>query len=196
MRRVLVLLTILILASVIFLAVRAPEQSSRTPNESSSEPEKTLPGQREQGRAASTAETTNNGTTLARSPEKQRCPNEKSAQGESTGEKSRIGNFDRPKNVPEYEILEDEKKIRDCARAAQLLVDTTSRSQEDYVLIARDIKARYKEYDAVSAEFIDTNGLLDYHGSALIFNTQAGSTYLGYVYGPLNTRGYYVVAAD
>ena len=107
-----------------------------------------------------------------------------------------MGSFEKPKRVPEYEIIE--KKIVDTedARALQILVDTRSRNEADYTLISQDIKARYADYDAVSVEFTDTEDLLGYNGSALIFNTPKGAIYMGFVYGPPNTKGYYVRAAD
>ena len=120
----------------------------------------------------------------------------------------RIGSFKTPDHVPDYEILEEKAEERNDARAARLLIDTRSRKEEDFVLIARDLKARYSEYDAISVEFTDTedvlfyNGdaltrdMLDYYGGALIFNTYEGVDYLGYIYGPPNLDGYYVKAAD
>ena len=60
-------------------------------------------------------------------------------------------------------------------------MDTRSRSQEDFTLIAQDLKARYSNLDAVSAEFMDTEDLLDYNGGALIFNTYEGVDYMGYL---------------
>ena len=81
-------------------------------------------------------------------------------------------------------------------RAARLLVDTRARSKADYELIAQDLKARYAEYDAVTAEFTDTETVLDYNGAALIFNTMQGSTYMGFLFGPINDKGYYVRPAD
>ncbi len=108
----------------------------------------------------------------------------------------RIGSFERPEEVPEYEILESLPADRDGAHAARLLVDTRSRSEEDFTLIARDLKARYSNYDAVSAQFTDTSDIFDYNGVALIFNTPAGAYYIGYFYGPPNNRGYYVEAAE
>ena len=72
------------------------------------------------------------------------------------------------------------------------LVDTHARKEADYELIAQDLKARYAEYDAVTVEFTDTEELLDYYGTALIFNTVRGSTYMGFFFGPINDRGYYV----
>ena len=123
----------------------------------------------------------------------------------------KIGSFEAPESVPDYEILEERVIERDGARAARLLVDTRSRAEEDFVLITRDLKARYSDYDAVSAVFTDTEDVLFYdgdkldpltrdvlafYGGALIFNTYDGVYYLGYVYTPPNTDGYYVKAAD
>ena len=108
----------------------------------------------------------------------------------------RIGSFEKPEQVPEYEVLESLPADRDGAHAARLLVDTRSRSEEDFTLIARDLKARYSDYDAVSAEFTDTSDVFDYNGAALIFNTPAGAYYIGYIFGPPNTRGYYVTSAE
>jgi hypothetical protein len=120
----------------------------------------------------------------------------------------KIGDFEAPERVPEYEVLEKSTDGRDSARAARLLIDTRSREEEEFVLIARDVKSRYSGYDAVSVEFTDTEDvlfynddpltrdLLVYYGGALIFNTYEGAYYLGYIYGPPNMDGYYVKAAD
>ncbi len=108
----------------------------------------------------------------------------------------RIGSFERPEEVPEYEILDERRNQRDGARGAWLLVDTRSRSEEEYALITRHLKARYARLDAVSIEFIDLTQTLRYNGAAVIFNTPAGVSYIGYVYGPPSTKGYYVRAAD
>jgi hypothetical protein len=120
----------------------------------------------------------------------------------------KIGSFQTPEHVPEYEVLEKSTDGRDGARAARLLIDTRSREEEEFVLIARDVKSRYSGYDAVSVEFTDTEDvlfynddpltrdLLVYYGGALIFNTYEGAYYLGYIYGPPNMDGYYVKAAD
>lgn len=110
-------------------------------------------------------------------------------------EASRIGSFRAPGDVPEYEILEKRADQRDGARAMRLLIDTRSRSEEDFTLIARDLKARYAAYDAVTVQFTDTADVLSYNGGALIFNTYDGVTYMGYIYGPPNMKGYYVVKA-
>jgi hypothetical protein len=133
--------------------------------------------------------------------------------GDATGSASdegepKIGNFETPKYVPDYKILEENLDSRDGAHAVRLLIDTRSRAQESFVLIARDLKSRYSDYDAVSVEFTDTEDLLfynddpvtrdqlAYHGGALIFNTYDGVRFLGYIYGSPNTDGYYVKAAD
>ena len=108
----------------------------------------------------------------------------------------RIGSFEKPEQVPEYEILESLPADRDGANATRLLIDTRSRSEEEFTLIARDLKARYSNYDAVSAQFTDTSDLFDYNGVALIFNTPAGAYYMGFIFGPPNNRGYYVKAAE
>jgi hypothetical protein len=120
----------------------------------------------------------------------------------------KIGDFEAPERVPEYEVLEKSTDGREGARAARLLIDTRSREEEEFVLIARDLKFRYSDYDAVSVEFTDTEDvlfynddpltrdLLVYYGGALIFNTYEGALYLGYIYGPPNLDGYYVKAAD
>ena len=120
----------------------------------------------------------------------------------------KIGSFETPEHVPEYEVLEKTLDSRDGARAVRLLIDTRVREEEYFVLIARDLKSRYSDYDAVSVEFTDTEDLLfynddprtrdllAYYGGALIFNTYDGALYLGYIYGPPNRDGYYVRAAD
>jgi hypothetical protein len=120
----------------------------------------------------------------------------------------KIGDFDAPRRVPDYKVLEESLDRRDGARAMRLLVDTRAREEEYFVLIARDLKSRYSDYDAVSVQFTDTEDLLfynddprtkdllAYYGGALIFNTYDGVRYLGYIYGSPNTEGYYVKAAD
>jgi hypothetical protein len=124
------------------------------------------------------------------------------------GEDLKIGDFEAPELVPDYEILEKNLDQRDGAHAARLLIDTRSREEEEFVLIARDVKSRYSDYDAVSVQFTDTEDvlfynddpqtrdLLSYYGGALIFNTYDGAYYLGYIYGPPNMDGYYVKSAD
>lgn len=114
---------------------------------------------------------------------------------EESSSETRIGSFQRPAFVPAYEVLEEQATREEGVRVARLLVDTRARSEDDYELIARDLKARYATYDAVTAEFTDTEALLDYNGTALIFNTVRGSTYMGFFFRPLNDQGYYVRAA-
>ena len=110
-------------------------------------------------------------------------------------EEMRIGSFERPEEVPEYQILEEIPTGSDSARSAWLLVDTRSRSQEDFTLITRDLKARYADYDVVSIEFTDSSVVLDYNGGAIIFNTPVGAQRAGFFYAPPN-EGYYVRVAQ
>ncbi len=107
----------------------------------------------------------------------------------------KIGSFERPAEVPGYEILEQIPTGSESARSARLLVDTRSRSQEDFTLITRDLKARYADYDFVSVEFTDTSVVLDYQGGAVIVNTPLGASRAGFIYAPPN-KGYYVKADD
>jgi hypothetical protein len=108
----------------------------------------------------------------------------------------RVGDFGRPDNVPDYEVLQTDTSERNGVRGATLIVDTGATSERDLTLVARDIKARYANLDSVSVEFIDSENFLDYRGGALIFNTAAGAYYEGFVYGPPNNKGYLVNAAD
>jgi hypothetical protein len=112
-----------------------------------------------------------------------------------TFEELRVGSFERPEEVPAYEILEERPTGGDGIRSARLLVDTRSRSQEDFTLIARDLKARYADYDFISVEFTDISVMIDYHGGAVIVNTPIGSQRAGFIFGP-PSGGYYVRAAD
>ena len=105
----------------------------------------------------------------------------------------RLGDFEPPEDAPEYEIVDEQPADRYGAKAAQLLVDTRARSEEDYALIARDIKSDYAVLDAVSVEFTDTTDTLSYNGRAVIFNTPCGSDYLGYIHHPPNNEGYRVI---
>jgi hypothetical protein len=112
---------------------------------------------------------------------------------------ARIGDFVRPESVPDYEILDltadQERAGREGARVAEFLVDTRTKAEVVYNLIARDIEARYSRYDAVVVEFTDLSAeRIPYNGGALIFNTPCGALSLGYVYGPPNTDGYVVEA--
>lgn len=108
----------------------------------------------------------------------------------------RIGSFKRPEEVPEYDVLGERRDERDGARGAWLMIETRAHSEEEYVLITRHLKAEYADFDAVTVEFVDLTSTSFYQGGALIFNTAAGATYIGYIYGPPNNEGYYVKAAD
>jgi hypothetical protein len=114
---------------------------------------------------------------------------------DGTFEELRLGSFERPEDVPAYQILEERPTGSDGARSARLLVDTRSRSQEDFTLITRDLKARYADYDVVSVEFTDVSVVLDYQGGAVIVNTPAGSQRAGFIFAP-PSEGYYVRAAN
>lgn len=107
----------------------------------------------------------------------------------------RVGSFERPEAVPNYEVLEENAVRGTDVRATRLLVDTRARTEANFELIAQDLKARYAEYDAITVEFTDAESLLDYNGGALIFNTPEGAYHIGFYYGPPNTEGYYVQAA-
>ncbi len=148
------------------------------------------------------------GVSAVHTPELRAVPDiaeverESTVSGDGTGigdiPEIRIGSFERPDkiSIPEYEVLEREPADRNGAHAVRLLVDTRARTETDYEIIARDLKARYACYDAISAEFTDTQDVFDYNGAALIFNTPDGAYYMGYIYGPPNTKGYYVRAVE
>jgi hypothetical protein len=108
----------------------------------------------------------------------------------------RVGSFEKPDGVPPYEILQTDKSERDGVRGVTMVVDTRVTAERDLTRVARDIKARYADLDAVSVEFIDSEDFLAYRGGAVIFNTAAGAYYQGFVYGPPNNKGYLVNAAD
>lgn len=114
----------------------------------------------------------------------------------NTSEEIRIGDFGKPERVPEYTVIERREIRRDGIEALRLLVDTEAEEEAGYELIARDLKARHSEYDAVSAEVTDTSAGFDYNGAILIFNTPEGSYYMGFVYSPPNNRGYIVDVAE
>lgn len=113
------------------------------------------------------------------------------------GERRRIGDFTPLEDpVPPYEVLDEERVKQDCASAIRLLVDTQVQEKDDYTLIARDLKARHRDLDAVSVEFTDTEDTFSYTGAALIFNTSIGARFIGYAYGAPNDEGYYVAVAE
>lgn len=95
---------------------------------------------------ATTVETTTEDTS-----ERTRCSEEERTNGER-GE-LRIGYFEPPEDVPAYKIIEEKRIDKYGAKSARLLVDTRSRSEEDYTLITRDIKSRHSELDAVGMAF-------------------------------------------
>lgn len=107
----------------------------------------------------------------------------------------RVGSFERPEDVPDYEILEKTPTESLGARSAQLVVDTRSRGLKAFTLITRDLKARYAGYDVVSVEFTDTSKVLDYYGGAIITNTAIGARNAGFYYAP-PPSGYVVRVAD
>ena len=108
----------------------------------------------------------------------------------------RVGDFGRPENVPDYEILQTDRNERDGVRGVTLIVDTRVTAERALTLVARDIKALYADLDSVSVEFIDSDSFLDYSGGSVIFNTADGAHYQGFVYGPPNNKGYLVRAAE
>ena len=120
-----------------------------------------------------------------------RCSEEEKKEREDL----RLGDFEPPEDVPAYGIVEENPVERYGAETTRLLVDTRSRSEEDYTLITRDIKSKYAALDAVSVEFTDTTGTLSENGRALIFNTPCGSDYIGYIHHPPNNEGYQLIAA-
>lgn len=108
----------------------------------------------------------------------------------------KIGDFEKPEGVPEYEAIERREIRRDGVKAMRLLVDTEATEESEYELIARDIKSRFPGYDAVSAEVTDTTRDFDYNGAILIFNTPEGSYYMGFLYSPPSNLGYIVDVAE
>lgn len=116
--------------------------------------------------------------------------------GSNESEDIKIGGFGKPESVPEYAVIERKENRRDGVRALRLLVDTKAESEDEYELIARDIKADHPDYDAVSAEVTDTSKGFDYNGAILIFNTPEGSYYMGFLYSPPSNLGYIVDVAE
>ncbi|CAN5499215.1 MAG: hypothetical protein ACR2N0_01285 [Rubrobacteraceae bacterium] len=112
-----------------------------------------------------------------------------------SGADMKIGSFEKPEEVPEYEAIERREIRRDGVRATRLLIDTKAESEAGYELIARDLKAEFASYDAVSAEVTDTSSGFDYNGAILIFNTPEGSYYMGFLYSPPSNLGYIVDVA-
>jgi hypothetical protein len=79
-----------------------------------------------------------------------RCSEEEKKQREDL----RLGAFEPPEYVPEYETVDEQPVDRYGAETARLLVNTRARSEEDYALIARDIKSDYAALDAVRMAFL------------------------------------------
>src|SRR5918997_5266465 len=131
---------------------------------------------------------------LRPAPEIFEAPQPVSARG-GDFEDLRLGSFERPEGVPAYEILEEWPTGSDDARSARLLVDTRSRSQEDFTLITRDLKARYADYDVVSVEFTDVSAVLRPKTGAGVVHTTPGAPRAGFIHAP-PIEGYYVRAAD
>ncbi|MBA2442372.1 MAG: hypothetical protein H0V53_08210 [Rubrobacter sp.] len=151
---------------------------------------------REAGSGEESPESVGEGTVSTGEPAgEQACEPGEAADG---SEEILLGEFAPPEGdlVPEYEVLREEFEGRDGACVARLLVDTASRSRDDFTLITREVKAGYSEYDAASIEFTDTTGLFSHNGSALIFNTPRGATYLGYIYDLPNNEGYVVASSE
>ena len=90
-------------------------------------------------------------TTTEEASGRLRCSEEEKKEREDL----RLGDFEPPEDTPEYEIFEEQPVDRYGAKAAQLLVDTRARSEEDYALIARDIKSDYAALDAVRTAFLN-----------------------------------------
>jgi len=109
----------------------------------------------------------------------------------------RLGDFEPPEEeVPPYEILEEKLVESDCVKAIRFLIDTPAMSKADYALIAREIKHKYQNFDAASAEFTDTADNFSYNGVAVIFNNTRGARFVGYFHHPPSNEGYYVSAAE
>jgi hypothetical protein len=155
--------------------------------ETGEQAKQTVARQEAAGEVESSAE-----TTTEEASGRLRCSEEEKKEREDL----RLGDFEPPQYAPEYEIFEEQPVERYGAKTARLLVDTRARSEEDYALIARDIKSEYAALDAVSVEFTDTADALSYNGRALIFNTPCGSDYLGYIHHPPNNEGYHVIATQ
>ena len=176
---------IFVLVAAVLLAGCSGEESRRAP-EDPAEPSTASSARPEEGGTTGA----NTAVPMPPTTEEPGCRAE--------GSEYRIGDFAPPDEgtVPPYEVLEEERVEQDCAEALRLLVDTPARDKAGYTLIARELKSRHKDLDAVSVEFTDTEDTFSYAGAALIFNTSAGAQFIGYAYGAPNDVGYYVSAAD
>jgi hypothetical protein len=186
--------TLLIAIVVVIIAYAEGREQQTNPQQPG--PSESREGAVRNPEAAALARTAGNSEALSQMEQSAECATK---EGASTDGSARIGDFVRPDGAPDYEIIpftvDQEHANREGARAAELLVDTQTKSEADYLLIARDIKARYSEYDAVTVQFTDLSAQgIPYNGGALIFNTPCGALHLGYVYGPPNRDGYVVAA--
>ncbi len=186
-RVLLVVAVAVIVGGAAFFVVRSGDETARDPGTVPEEPQSRSAqsgdgGVRPATTRADVATTTDRTCAPGGSPE-------------VTG-RTRIGSFAAPEGVPDYEVIEEQPDGKDGACAVRLLADTKSRSRADFVLIVRDLKARYADYDAASVEFIDLSTTLDYLGGALIFNTPEGANFLGYTRFLPNSDGYVVSAAE
>ena len=131
-------------------AATEPPDSSETregdslTEETWEQPKQTVTRQEAIGEVESSAESTGEETSG-----RLRCSEEEKKEREDL----RLGDFEPPEYAPEYEIVDEQPEDRYGAKAARLLVDTRARSEEDYALIARDIKSDYAALDAASVEF-------------------------------------------
>lgn len=184
------MLRVLLMVAVTMMVASAAFLTLRTEEETAGAPETTTPSRQPLRTEAGENQPATTGTepsdTLACAPPEVR---------ETTG-RTRIGSFEAPEKVPEYEVAEEQPAGGDGTCAVRLLVDTQSRSKADYALITQDLKVRYTDYDAASVEFVDLSATLEYLGGALIFNTTEGASFLGYTRYLPNSDGYVVSAAD
>ena len=183
LRVLLVVAVAVVIGGAAFFVARSGDETAQGPG-TTSPPEQPLRTDATVDRASTT------GTETAEAPA---CPVEDFPE---VSDRVRIGAFAAPESVPEYEVVEEQPAGGDGTCAVRLLADTRSRSRADYVLITRDLKVRYADYDAASVEFIDLSATLDYLGGALIFNTPEGADFLGYTRFLPNPEGYVVSAAE
>lgn len=120
-------------------------QEDSPTKETGEQAKQTLARQEATGEVESIAETTMEASGRVR------CSEEEKKEREDL----RLGDFEPPEDAPEYEIFQEQPVDRYGAKAAQLLVDTQARSEEDYALIARDIKSEYAALDAVRTAFLN-----------------------------------------
>jgi hypothetical protein len=117
--------------------------------ETGEQAKQTVARQESAGEVESSAE-----TTTEEASGRLRCSEEEKKEREDL----RLGDFEPPDDVPEYEIFEEQPVDRYGAKAARLLVDTWARTEEDYALNARDIKSEYAALDALRTAFLNYYG--------------------------------------